>query len=301
LGLIQNGLSYSGMMLLDETGKAYFLRPTEEDYEKWVSDLVPVPTKVSHLYAKKEYYYLVDEHGDVWNYLPNERTVEQLEFRDVKQIWINVYPPKSTIFLDTNGFVWKKDEEGNLTNLGFSNICKFAAVNSNSMFHVIALDNDGLVWALGNNNYGQLGLGTGLVTSESPEKIPGLENISDIHAGDSYSCALTSSGKLYFFGLLNYVRNALYYDGQEIFGFVTTPTIIPEYADIAFSTFGTDDNCLSLFDSEGTLWVIGNVWNSFKPSYIGTWQVQSMARCETPRGYAKRQQTKSARSCIIQQ
>jgi alpha-tubulin suppressor-like RCC1 family protein len=55
--------------------------------------------------------------------------------------------------------------------------------------HMLAAGADGVVWAWGRNDYGQLGDGT---TTErtSPVPVPGLTGITQLAAGDNHSLAL---------------------------------------------------------------------------------------------------------------
>ena len=76
--------------------------------------------------------------------------------------------------------------------------------------HSLVLVKDGYVYAFGRNNgnlgfqvhngnAGQLGLGDNLNRSW-PDKIPGLNNIVQVSAGNSYSLVLTNEGKVLTFG-----------------------------------------------------------------------------------------------------
>jgi alpha-tubulin suppressor-like RCC1 family protein len=74
--------------------------------------------------------------------------------------------------------------------------------------HTVALRADGTVWAAGQNNYGQLGNGTNVASSEfvqvqtkneEDELVP-LENIVQIDAGQHFTLALTKDGNVYAWG-----------------------------------------------------------------------------------------------------
>lgn len=73
--------------------------------------------------------------------------------------------------------------------------------------HLLALDNAGKVWAIGQNGYGQLGNGMSFKTSNgvnvdsaTPIVVPDLANIVSLATGKFHSLALDSSGKLYAWG-----------------------------------------------------------------------------------------------------
>jgi alpha-tubulin suppressor-like RCC1 family protein len=65
--------------------------------------------------------------------------------------------------------------------------------------HVLALANDGTVWAWGINNYGQVGDGT-LTERLVPEQVQGLTGITQVAAGDLSSFALRSDGTVWAWG-----------------------------------------------------------------------------------------------------
>lgn len=67
----------------------------------------------------------------------------------------------------------------------------------------LALDNDGVVWSWGNNQYGQLGDGTTTARFE-PQQIGSLTStIQSIVVGASYALALTDDGQVYGWGRNN--------------------------------------------------------------------------------------------------
>lgn len=70
------------------------------------------------------------------------------------------------------------------------------AVGSN---HMLAIDTDGRLWAWGENDQGQLGLGTE-TTVERPTRIEGLEDVVAVDAGSDWSLALTADGSVWVWG-----------------------------------------------------------------------------------------------------
>jgi len=57
--------------------------------------------------------------------------------------------------------------------------------------HSVALKNDGIVWAWGSNEFGQLGIGiTGPSNRVSPAQVIGLTEVSAIAAGSIHSLAI---------------------------------------------------------------------------------------------------------------
>ncbi|WP_422662543.1 Kelch repeat-containing protein [Pseudobacteroides sp.] len=65
--------------------------------------------------------------------------------------------------------------------------------------HVIALLNNGNVLAWGKNNFGQLGLGSG-ISDSVPAQITQLSNVQDVYAGMDFSFAKLSNGKVMVWG-----------------------------------------------------------------------------------------------------
>ena len=60
-------------------------------------------------------------------------------------------------------------------------------------YHVLALKDDGTVWAWGYNSSGQLGDGT-LVDKNTPVQVENLANVKDIAAGGMHSLAVLDDG-----------------------------------------------------------------------------------------------------------
>ncbi|MCL2457135.1 MAG: RCC1 domain-containing protein, partial [Defluviitaleaceae bacterium] len=55
--------------------------------------------------------------------------------------------------------------------------------------HIVALRDDGTVWAWGCNEFGQLGDGT-TYRSNAPVRVQGLENVKSIAAGNNHTFAI---------------------------------------------------------------------------------------------------------------
>jgi YD repeat-containing protein len=65
--------------------------------------------------------------------------------------------------------------------------------------HLLALRNDGTVWALGYNGSGQLGDGT-TTNRSTPVQVPGLTHVTEVSAGGSNSFALLPGGVVWGWG-----------------------------------------------------------------------------------------------------
>ena len=69
--------------------------------------------------------------------------------------------------------------------------------------HVLALKDDGTVWAWGSNTYGQLGDDT-TADHATPVRVEGLDGVVAVEAGGSYSMALKANGTLWAWGRNEY-------------------------------------------------------------------------------------------------
>ena len=65
--------------------------------------------------------------------------------------------------------------------------------------HLLAVDEQGDVWAWGSNRGGQLGDGT-LVDRPSPARVEGIENVVEVTGGMYYSLARTRDGRVWAWG-----------------------------------------------------------------------------------------------------
>ncbi len=109
--------------------------------------------------------------------------------------------------------------------------------------HILALDKDGIVFGMGDDSFGQLGLGTFKEEREQhmkvynnfierrerlPKKIDFTEKISKIVCGENHSLALSVDGNVYGFGFNRFLQlsnDQLY--RQKIIG-LNKPTLIPQ-------------------------------------------------------------------------
>jgi alpha-tubulin suppressor-like RCC1 family protein len=66
--------------------------------------------------------------------------------------------------------------------------------------HGLALRSDGTVLAWGDDSFGQLGNGRASGTSPHPTRVPGLDHVTAITAGSTYSLAMRSDGTVWAWG-----------------------------------------------------------------------------------------------------
>jgi len=65
---------------------------------------------------------------------------------------------------------------------------------------ILSVDDEGHVWAFGDNVCGQLGLGDENIWEEIPKKIPELLNIQSVSCGKSFSLCVSVDGNVWGFG-----------------------------------------------------------------------------------------------------
>jgi len=171
-----------------------------------------VPTRVGGLPEIKdfalgyEYSLALDVDGAVWYWgrsvtSPMQITLsEGLVIDDIAASYSEMY------LLDSNGNVYTEYADANLSIpnqvAGFSDISEINAGNG----HLLALDNNGLVWARGNNSSGQLGYGQDTGSSNTPVQVSKISNIASIEAANDQSFAIDDQGQLFAWGGNSYGR-----------------------------------------------------------------------------------------------
>ncbi|MDR2151308.1 MAG: hypothetical protein LBO72_00655 [Helicobacteraceae bacterium] len=139
--------------------------------------------------------------------------VESLKDKVIAAIAVGAY---HSFALDNEGKVWASgaNDNGQLGVGGDRDRLKFAVVNSLNDKNIVAiaagenfslaLGGDGAAWAVGSNEYGQLGLGaSGAVNRASFTKVASLSGVfvTAIAVGDSHALALSDEGGVYAAGL----------------------------------------------------------------------------------------------------
>lgn len=116
--------------------------------------------------------------------------------------------------LDVDGAVWTwgrnlygqlsgdADPRGRMTPAKVEGLPRIIAVSAGGR-HTLALDSDGRVWAWGDNEYGQLGIGK-RDSSNTPIQVAGVEGIVAVAAGALHSVAVKDDGSVWVWGYNEY-------------------------------------------------------------------------------------------------
>lgn len=124
--------------------------------------------------------------------------------------------------------------------------------------HTLMIGNDGSVWAWGQNDYGQLGLGDN-TERLTPVKIESISNITAVAVGDNHSLALDQDGNVWAWG-----RNHIYQLGDGSTTDSNVPLKIINSGDIKAIAAAADHNIA--LKNDGT--VLGwGVEDTGPPSY----------------------------------
>ncbi|MCP5326621.1 MAG: hypothetical protein H7A09_09910 [Oceanospirillaceae bacterium] len=145
---------------------------------------------------------------------------------------------------------------------GLENIQQIAAGAS----HLLALDPDGDVWALGSNDYGQLGNSSNVYAAE-PVRVSKIAGIAKIYARGGSSFAVDDNGQLFAWG---YNGNYQLGDGTGINRNVpVTITLVEPVLDITMGNYKTYMSTVSgLYRLADSLWSIST--GDIQPVYIGS-------------------------------
>ncbi len=116
--------------------------------------------------------------------------------------------------------------------------------------HTVTLTEDGKVWTLGGNDFGELGNGTFGGKVLEPKKISGLDNIIAVLAGGSHSVALKKDGTVWTWGLND--------SGQLGDGTLSKSPVPRKVAGIAdVKAIATGSSHIVVLKNDGTVWAWG--------------------------------------------
>ena len=178
--------------------------------------MVPMPTGVTFtsISAGQKHAVALDQNGEIWTWGPSwgNLLARPNSSSNPTDIPGKAQLPAGTVFiaisagrnhsmaLAADGTAWTWGNDGGW--LGHTGTSP-AAVNTNLKFtdisaggdHSMALDTGGTLQTWGSNDYGQLGrVPTTDNPSTQPGPVPGLTDVSVIHAGNQYSAATSGTG-----------------------------------------------------------------------------------------------------------
>jgi alpha-tubulin suppressor-like RCC1 family protein len=139
---------------------------------------------------------------------------------------------------------------------------------SHGKSHTLTLTADGHVWALGSNDYGQLGNGTVGGEVLEPKRINGLTDVVAVLAGGNHSVALKKDGTMWAWG----------FNGSGQLGDTTTqlsssPYQVPGITNV--KAIATGSSHVVALKNDGTVWA----WGGNHSGQVGNGRFQD---CKTP-------------------
>ncbi|MFC5404793.1 S-layer homology domain-containing protein [Cohnella soli] len=174
-----------------------------------------------------------------------------------------------TVVLKSDGTVWAwgannygqlgmgtvgKDSSTPVQVSNLSDVVAIAAEGGQSFLktgHTVALKSDGTVWTWGNNENGQLGIGTLDKGSPVPVQVPNLSDVVAITAGSLHTMALKSNGTVWAWGY-NYYGQL----GNGKTGSSTVPVQVSNLSGVI--SISAKYMQSSAVRSDGTVWTWGS-------------------------------------------
>ncbi len=154
--------------------------------------------------------------------------------------------------------------------------------------HFAALTVDGDVYTWGCPDEGQLGYMPSPESESVPEKVPGLNNILQVQAGNAHTLLLNTKGQVFMCGMFLSSDDTERYhfpvDGESCHGITTTPVPLkmPENKKAIRIATGNASNFAAVLLEDGQLVTFGK--SVFFPSVLYLWCVLTwlkILRCRT--------------------
>jgi len=125
---------------------------------------------------------------------------------------------------------------------------------SAGLWHTLALDDDGKVWAWGSNDKGQLGTGESTTEKLYPVQVTGLDNVISVSAGAHHNLALKNDGTVWVWG-----DNSSQQQGNgnaNIYKYESTPkqVMLENGTPLLGKSIEAGDNQSLIIDEENVLW-----------------------------------------------
>ncbi|GIH23971.1 hypothetical protein Aph01nite_22810 [Acrocarpospora phusangensis] len=119
--------------------------------------------------------------------------------------------------------------------------------------HVLAVKSDATVWAWGDNEHGQLGLGSYGDFLPDPRSVPGMDAVTGAAAGEGHSLVVRSDGRVWAWG-----NNSSGQLGDHTDIRRTRPILVPGVSGFVQVAAGASHSLALLWD--GTVWSWGANW-----------------------------------------
>lgn len=255
---------------------------------RWIPRLVAGLDNAIGVAAGYHHSLAVKSDGTVWAWglnssgqLGTEDTISSsvpVEVPDLEGIVLVAAGHGYSLALDSQGRVWAwgGDSDGVLGNGagGASSVPALVSGLSGVVItdiaagyaHALALDEDGQIWAWGNNGAGQLGNGTySMYGEQAPVLLSSISGVADISAGTYHSVALKSDGTVWAWG-----SNSFGQVGDGTTNMRTTPVAVGTSFGGVVSISAGGDHTLAV-KGDGSLWGWGQNWYG----QAGAPQVQS--------------------------
>jgi len=230
-------------------------------------------SKIIRVEAHGDNSFAINEDGDVWAWgkdFGNKAT----KLTDLK----NVIDVSTSYFIKADGTAYRMSDLSKLTIVGT------VRAMDEGIDHAVFLTTEGKAYAIGSNDYGQLGNGSTDVATTSVVAIRKdennlLENITAIEAGDRYTLIQTSDGSVYTTGLNENGRL-----GQDLSTIsVITPAKNTNVSDVILISAGSNHAVVAKQDGtvyswgKGTLGELGNrmMKDSINPVMVGPYIIRT--------------------------
>ena len=210
--------------------------------------------------------YNVKNNGEI-----NIKTASDNEIVDILSEGVAVTRDGRVILIDEKASepaqnVWNEVEIGQEIE-GINGVLK----NKDNRFSHYIIDNSGNLYAWGNNDYGQLGIGSTEEYKTAPQKINGISNIEDVYKDVTSVIAKDKEGNLYAWG--SNWRGSLGIGNTD---HQTVPTLITGINNIQDVYTWASGNSVIAKDKEGNLYAWGN--NEYGQLGIGNTDDQSIPK-----------------------
>ncbi len=113
-----------------------------------------------------------------------------------------------------------------------------------------ALGAGGDAWCWGDDRVGQLGDGSSVPQTATPQQVPGVSGLTDLALGDQHACGLRADGTVVCWGFTSDGRT-----GQPEVPPVANPSTVPALSGVVDVTAGATHTCA--LKADGTVWCFG--------------------------------------------